>query len=460
MVGWRIPFQDILLWIPGSTRNLQHLMTGRPLQGTVSIEENHLLIPRPVISDSLQPIEYVSNMEPPVRPHSNDQALVLTIHDGAQIPRHLFGPASDDMLSRPEVVKAYARERDWGANLVAKHLAREVGLGGFLRINLARVVMDFGRFPGTSSSGQSYLRRNAIYPPIQDLLSEAAKQETLERYYDPTSLAFVDFLAGKRVSIAVHTYDRYNHSGTERPEVSLVSRSLSYQNTSTIPPDVFDPLFPPILGEATCHRILTYQALVNLERGGWHTALNYPYVMPEGSLEIRAQVWFFFQHLRRHFTTVFPHTAQDPAFERVWLMLTDAVRRSGDGERLRAYLHHYRPAPPGEEALFFRAREAYDEVSSFLKEQKAELVESFRFAHERLSCLGIEVRKDLLSELDDQHLPFRQLKDADATARDIARHIGSAVRGYLEEAEASDLGAMAPMRLKQNQLEFAGVSNR
>lgn len=397
------------------------------------------MIPRPEIVDSLQPIELIPTAEHPAQPHSAEQALILTIHDGAQIPRHLFGAASEDVLTRPEVVKAYARERDWGANLVAQHLAREVGLGGFLCINLARVVMDFGRFPGISSTSESYLRRHAIYPPLQDFLSEESKHEILARYYDPISLDFVDFLAGKRASISVHTYDRYNKSGTERPEVSLVSRSLSYQQTSTIPPYIFDPLFPPILGEATCHRILTYQALVNLERGGWHTALNYPYVMPEGSLEIRAQVWFFFHHLRRHFTAVFPHTAQDPAFQRVWQMLTDTVRRSGDGERLRAFLHRYRQPPVGEEGLFRRSREAYGEVSSFLNAQKQELVESFRFAHERLSCLGIEVRKDLLADLDDQNLPFRQRKDADATARDIARHIGAAVRGYLEEAEAASL---------------------
>jgi hypothetical protein len=241
----------------------------------------------------------------------------------------------------------------------------------------------------------------------------------------------------------VHTYDRFNQSGTERPEVSLVSRSLSYQRTSTIPPYVFDPLFPPILGEATCHRILTYQALVNLERGGWRTALNYPYVMPEGSVEIRAQVWFFFRHLRDRFLEAYPETRNDSAHERVWRMLTDVVRRDSGAERLRAHLHRHRRPDPGEEELFARCREAYGRIERFLSAHRSSLVESFRFAHERLSCLGIEVRKDLLARLDDRGLPVEPRPDAEVVAGQIAGLIGSAVRGYFEEVAAGEHGEVS-----------------
>ena len=398
------------------------------------------MIPSPEIVDALDPFEFIPNLERPDQTHSSDEALVLTIHDGAQIPRHPFGPRAEAVLKSQEVVEAFVRERDWGANLVARHLAREIGLGGYLRMNLARAAMDFGRFPGTSSTEESYLRRHAIFPPLQNHMTEEACHQLLQRYYDPVSQLLVSFLDGKRVSIAVHTYDRHNKTGTERPEVSLVSRSLSYQHTSTIPPYIFDPLFPPILGEATCHRILTYQALVNLERGGWRTALNYPYVMPEGALEIRAQVWYFFRHLRQRFTAAHPGTAQDSAYLRVWQMLNDVVRRTWEGERLRAFLHRYRPAPAGEEALYRRAREAYGEIAAFLERHRDELVEGFRFAHERLSCLGIEVRKDLLCELDPRGLPLRLRPDADERARSIAGLISSAVRGYLEEAAAETNG--------------------
>ena len=409
-------------------------MTPSPARarGGSSFEEKALL-PVPEFVDSLVPIEFIPHTEPPARPHSADEALIFTIHDGPQVPRHLFGGRAEEMFSRPAVAEAYVRERDWGADRVARHLSREIGTGGYMSLRMARAVMDFGRFPGTSNVGETYLRRHAIYPPVQDFLDAGEAHSLLEDYYDPASMAFVSFLSGKRVSISVHTYDRFNKSGTERPEVSLVSRSLSYQRTSTIPPYIFDPLFPPILGEATCHRILTYQALVNLERGGWRTALNYPYVMPEGSVEIRAQVWFFFRHLRRNFLAAFPDTENDPAYERVWRMLTDVVRRDSGAERLRAHLHRHRRPEPEEEALFARCREAYGRIERFLSAHRGSLVESFRFAHERLSCLGIEVRKDLLARLDDRGLPVAPRPDAEAVAAQIAGLIGSAVRSYFEE---------------------------
>ena len=234
---------------------------------------------RPQIVDQLVPAEIIGEGRP------GEDAVVFTIHDGNQIPRGLAGEGTEAILERPDVSRAYVKERDWGANLVAREVAREIGLGGYLRINLARLVMDYGRFPGSSDDKSPYLHRRAIFPPFHDILSEEAKHDVL-RYYDDISLLLTKRLPGKRLTLAIHTYDSYNESGTERPEISLVSRLLEYQINSTMPPDVFDPLFPPILCESTCHRRLAYRILLNLEQGGYHAALNYPYVMPVGSLEI------------------------------------------------------------------------------------------------------------------------------------------------------------------------------
>ncbi len=379
---------------------------------------------RPEIVDRLETAEIVGEERP------GDDVLVFTIHDGGQVPRHLFGDRSEEVMERPEVVDSYMKERDWGANLLARELARELGLGGYMRINLARVVMDYGRFPGSTGAEAAYLQRSAIFPPFHDLLSEEAKHEVLG-YYDSISLALTRLLSGKRVTVALHTYDRFNKSGTERPEISLVSRLLEYQVNSTVPPDFFDPLFPPILCEATCHRRLTYQALVNLERCGYHTAQNYPYVMPVGSLEIRAQVWYFFRHLRRHFEAAFPETAEDPAYCRVWAMMLDVIRRTWSSEVLRGYLHEYREAPPEERDLFAEARRAYTRIRDFLDAHRGALVGAYRFSPERPSSLGIEVRKDLLCEIDPGTRGVRLKADAEAVAGDAARRIAQAVKDYV-----------------------------
>ncbi len=375
----------------------------------------------------------------------DDDVLVFTIHDGDRFPRHLFGERCEEVLGREEIRATYVRERDWGANLVARELARELGLGGYLRVRLARMVMDFGRFPGSSGPGEQYLLRHAIFPPLQGLLSEEARHEILTRYYDDISQVLTQHFAMARVTLSIHTYDPRNHSGTERPEVSLVTRALEYQRRSTLPPYIFDPLFPPVLSEATCNRLLTYRAALDLEHGGRRTALNYPYVMPEGSVEMRAQVWFFFRHLRRRFTESRPETHEQPAYQRVWQMLLDVTRRSGDCERLRAYLHRYREAPPGMEKLYAEARRAYGEIGGFLTQHGGDLVDAWRFSAERPSCLGIEVRKDLLCEIDRERSRVAPRPDAERVARDIARLLAPAVRDYVGGSAIPPRSAEAPI---------------
>ncbi|MCP3958229.1 MAG: hypothetical protein GY719_10290 [bacterium] len=410
--------------------------------------------PKPEITEHLELMENVpvgGNGRPAT---AGDGALVFTIHDGDKFPRHLFGERTEEVLARPEIETAHLRERDWGANLVARHLAREIGTGSYLRLNLARVVMDFGRFPGTSSVGEEYLRRHALFPPLEHLFDEDARHEILARYYDGAALAFTQYFSRPRVTIAIHSYDPHNQSGTRRPEVSLVTRSLEYQLQSTMPPYIFDPLFPPELCEATCQQLLTYRALAALESDGWHTALNYPYIMPEGSVEIRAQVWLYFGYLRREFTRAFPHTRDLPGYQRVWQLLLDVIRRSPAAERLRGYLHRYRSAPRDSRELFAEARRAYGEIARFAEACRDDLLRGFRFGSERLSCLGIEVRKDLLCEIDRTTRVVRPRADAERTARRIAACIAPAVRAHLAEhapAEAArdsltaeDAGRLVP----------------
>ncbi len=422
---------------PESVEQSRDISASPLISGPIRSEEDPSLYVMPEITEHLEVVEHVPVREtkgarPGGHPDHDNQALVFTIHDGDQLPRHLLGRHSEEIVAESETQAAYLHERDWGANLVARHLAREVGVGSFARVNLARVVMDFGRFPGTSSVGEEYLRRHALFPPLEHRFSEDARHEILRRYYDGAAQAFVQFFAGPRITLSVHTYDPLNLTGTRRPQVSLVTRSLEYQQTSTMPPYIFDPLFPPELCEATCERLLTYQALADLESDGWHTALNYPYIMPEGSVEIRAQVWLFFRYLRREFTRSFPETRDLPGYQRVWQLLFDVIRRSTDAERLRGYLHRYREPPRGAEKLFAEARHAYGEVRRYLEANRDLLLDGYRFSGDRLSCLGIEVRKDLLCEIDRQRGRVRPHADAENNARRIAACIAPAVRSYLE----------------------------
>lgn len=394
------------------------------------------MIENPRIVENLEPIEFV-RFEPSKSAGGLDEKiLIFTIHDGGQVPRHLWGERSEEVMALDEVRYAYMRERDWGANRVAERLARSLGLKGYLRVNLARVILDFGRFPGTSALGEEYLRRHSMFPPVEHLLSEETKHEVLARYYDGISQGLTQHFVGKSLTVGIHTYDRFNRSGTERPRLSLISRSLEYQLHSTLPPYIFDPLFPTVLAEATCDRSLIYRLGLDLEMAGQPTATDYPYLMPEGSVEIRAQVWFFFRHLRKAFTEAFPETHDKAEFLRIWQMLQDVTRRSPDCERLRAFLHRYRDAPPGLENVFAKARLAYGEIKEFLHREHRHLVDEYRFTTTRPSCLGIEVRKDQMSVLGERNEVLGERNDADLRAQAIADVISDSLQNHFASKAA------------------------
>jgi len=404
---------------------------------------------RPEIVDELAAAEWVGDER------QGDEVLLYTIHDGGQVPRDLFGDRSEEVLGRPEVLAAYHAERDWGANLIAAELARRLGLSGYLRVNLARVVLDYGRLPGHSGVKARHLQRYCFFPPLGELLPEQQKYELLERYYDPISRQLGLHALDTKITIAVHTYDKYGATGTLRPEVSLLSRLLEYSAESTLPPDVFDPLFPPDLcEEATSHRGLVYQILQNLERGGHKTALNYPYLMPAGATEMRGQVWFFFRHLRRRFLQEHPETRAEEPYRLVWLMLLDVDQRSANAARLRGFLHRYHGAPAAEQELFHEAREAYLAIKSFLEENRAELVDGYRESSERPSSLGLEVRKDLLCQVDADRAETRLREDAETTAYDIAFRIAEAARSFLEEEDLTE-EVLASLGARQGLLQPA-----
>ncbi len=381
-------------------------------------------------SDRRASVSYVENAHDPdagsaALPKELRDAIVLdVIHDGDLIPEEFLVDASGAPIDESKFLSHYVAERDWGASLVADALARHLGLPGFYRVELARVVMDFGRFPGITPKDCDHLGRRAINYPFSDLLGYDQKRRILESYYDPISASLEPAVARAQVKIAIHTYDSHNRSGTLRPPLSVLTRCVGYQNNGEMPLDVFDPLFPDLLGEFTSDRILRDRISLTLERAGISTAHNYPYLLPDGSVEVRSQVWNFFRLLRKTYEATFPETRKDAGHQRVWRMLLDTNLRSSDSEALRSYLHAFRRVIPQREPAFVAARQAYERIAAFLARDESRFAREYRYSPSRPSALGVEVRKDLIYRFDRRGYPTRpDPEGADQIARILARAI-------------------------------------
>ncbi|NUN12445.1 MAG: toll/interleukin-1 receptor domain-containing protein [Myxococcales bacterium] len=375
------------------------------------------------ISDQFEPVSFVTNPEydPDLHlfPESyKDRIVIDTIHGGdfipAQIYRSLAQRLSDQMLFE-HVNKGYAREKDWGCNYIAAGLVRALNLPGFYRVNIARVLLDFGRFPGITRANADYLSRFAINYPFSHYLSHAEKKKVLEDYYDRISETYEKAVRRAVLKLAVHTYDKYNptdmpgEKGTLRPESSIIYSTMAYHTTKRMPVGLFDPYYPDEFGEFTADRKLAARISLDLERGGIAVGHNHPYALPEGSVEVRAQVWFFFSYLRKRFEEMNPDSRVSPAYEWVWRMLLDTNLRSAESEMLRSYLHMFRRPPSDWAAGVFglsagfpeqlegtleRAREAYEKIGDFLYGNRDQIIGDYRSSNRRPSSLGIEFRKD------------------------------------------------------------------
>ncbi len=409
-------------------------------------------------ASGLEPARYVGDELP------GERILIYTIHDGRTIPADLLettepalstgSPRARRRLDqRPRVRRAYRTERDWGANLVAGHLARHLGLGGYLKVELARVLLDFGRLPGRSAAGVAHLKRKAIFPPAGELLSAAATERLLG-CYDRLEAIMTRRLTDKALSIAIHTYDPLDEDGKLRPELALITGRAAGAQTqhfagverpTPAADSAYDPLFPMDLREATCDSALSRRAIANLEHSGREVALNHPYDLHEGACELRAQGRFFFRYLRRRFNQALPG-AESASHLRVWAMLADIAQRTPASRALHRFLHRSHPAPTGHEWACADGRRAYRQIARFLNAHRSGLIQDYRFAHDRPSTLAIEVRKDLLCELDNDGAVAGLRLDAGHVARDLARQLAAAVAAYLRRDLATSTRPIPELR--------------
>ena len=363
-----------------------------------------------------------------------DRVLIHTVHDGAYIPRqYIYDADGRPRLDTAVLAQRFIEERDWGANLVAHKIAAAMGVRGYARCRIARVLLDFNRFPGSTPehAGVHPLDRLAINHPFATVLDHSEKVEVLERYYDRISdYIEAELLDEKLIMIAVHTYDEHNATKTKRPHLSLLTSMAGYQMHSRMPIGVFDPMYPDALGETTCSRILRDRVSLNLERNRMRVSHNHPYPLPEGCMEVRAQVWYFFDFLRRAFEEDHPETCHEPAFKLVWMMLLNTNLRLQEAEALRSYLHRYRKLPADQVERFNKARVAYEKLAAYVHAN--DIVNRFRLSPSRPSSLGLEVRKDLVCTFDRNGRPQPATPAQEEKATLIGNVVADAICTYFE----------------------------
>ncbi len=348
------------------------------------------------LGEEPSPAEFIDHSS-----YTPDSELGYPIHGGDVVPPHFQSSLGQgqSLEDCQEFQDAYIREKDWGANQVAERLSQKLGLSGFFRVNIARALMDFGRFPGESAPGAPHLERFAISDYSAAWLTHDEKRTLLQSYFDNISDQIESKVSNCFLKIAVHTYDKLSRSGTVRPEVSLIFRPQHYQSEGRMPVGVFDRMFPDRLAEFTADRRLTSRISLELEKRGIPVAYNYPYLMPEGSVEFRAQVWFFFDYLRQRFNAENQDRIADPAYARVWELLLDTNLRSARSAALRSYLHLFRNVLPHQEPLYRRSRDAYNHIQQFFTDNN--IADEYRVSLHRRGALAIEIRKDLVWHFRD-----------------------------------------------------------
>ncbi|MGB0590067.1 MAG: hypothetical protein ACPGU1_10345 [Myxococcota bacterium] len=368
----------------------------------------------------------------PVSCPADDAASVaiVTLHDGAYVPQRILdAPRLREVVDKGELERSFDVKRDWGASLVSGHLAAALGTGGFHRVDVSRLVMDFNRFPGSTPRNASHMDKFAISGYLARDLDYVDKRWVLDTLYDGVSGEMDRVISDKQLVVSIHTYDERNSTETQRPEVSILGRSHSYQQHSRLPFGLFDPLFPDVLAESAVRGALRDRIALTLEKSGVFVEHNYPYCLPDGSLEIRCQPWFFFHRLRAHYELTHADTADDPAHRLVWRMLQNTNLRCAEANALSGYLHHFRDPLPGRRDDFERSRLSYEAIRDHLRAHEP-LVHAYRFAHDRTSALTIEVRKDLVWRFDDEG---RALGPRDDAAREIATLLAQGIGTYLRE---------------------------
>lgn len=385
-----------------------------------------------IVKLSGDPVVFVRNTRYKAEDDQYEERIVVdTIHAGDAVPERYL-----KHFEKPESKNWHAREKDWGANYVAAKLAEKLNLRGFYKVQIARSLLDFGRFPGCTSPEKKmfmerHMNRLSINPPFTQLLNYEEKKLLL-REYDTISDKFEEIVPKATLQIGIHTYDKENPTysedqltGTVRPLASVIYRSLAYQMRTHMPYGLFDPLFPDELSEFTADPVLIDLISLELQRADIRVAHNFPYSFPSGSVEVRAQIWTFFQYLKEIFTKENPDTKEIDSYKNIWRMFLDTNLRDGDSEIYRSFIHKYRTPPKGYEQKCSEALAAYHDVQGFLQKNELKILNDYRNDKSRFNSIAIEVRKDFIWD-------FEEMGPIDENVEKVATHFANAINTYFE----------------------------
>ena len=384
-----------------------------------------------------------SARQPAEAPHCPDTPIVIyTIHDGNLIPRELCGdePGAD-------IRARLAHERDWGASAVADVIASQLGLAGHYRVNLARCCLDFGRFPRTTLSSDDPLRAGAISRWLERRHGDAKSLDLLFGCYDRLASDWEAILRRElgeetpatsgAILLGIHSYDPKHESGDWRPPTSLLSRPASVQHHNQLAAGFFDALFPPEFAEFTADRLLLGRLALELERRYIPSANNFPYLLPEGSLELRTQVWLYFRRLQALASDDDALSAQQG--EDAWRLLFEALcntnSRKARTQLVRGYAAGHASAEGLSDELRSRldaARELYESLSRYARDNRAEVVTDYQFSSLRTSSAVLEVRKDLLFDGDFEGSGFLPRHLISEEVERVGRQVAHAIASYVE----------------------------
>ena len=368
----------------------------------------------------------------PVDSDLDRQVLIDTVHDGHVVPEAIL-PLSDQAWS--DFRDCYGDERDWGSHYVATSVARHLGLSGYKRVLLARPLLDFNRFAGINELPLGHDHRDAIFPPMSGHLDRRRTRILLEQGYDRIDDRMESWIEGRQVKLSVHTYRPSNEIGTERPAVSLITQSVAYDRQTDLRQASFYEFYPRQLVEFTADRMLTYRIATYLERGFVPTGLNSPYMLPEGAVELRAQVWLFVRFLRERYERdgrcpVAPGTRE---YEAIWNMLGNTNRRSAEAISLREQLHGSARVPRSQDLDFGLLQDVYDDIRRYLRENGGRIVWDYRFSPDRMSTIIVEVRRDFILRMEAVEGRMRPTQVHGGRVDEIGERIASAIRDYLRD---------------------------
>jgi hypothetical protein len=359
-----------------------------------------------------------------------DKVAVFAVHDGQGIPKRFRERADGTPIVDPVALeREFVHARDWGANLVSEQVASALGLRSYATCRVARALLDFNRFPGsTPPDSEDPLEALAIGPLFGRALDHRQKTDVLESLYDRISAEIEALIGDRLIALSIHTYDEAHRSLNKRAHISIINLALSYQRNARLPFGVFDPMYPDYLAESSCSRILRDRMSLNFERSGFRVTHNHPYALPDGCIEMRSQVWHFFRYVQRRFEAEHPEHAGDPAYARVFTMLTDTNLRLTEAEELRSFLHRFRRPPEDRRPELLAALAAYEQVAAFVR--GSSVIADYRRSPMRPSSIVIEVRKDLVCSFDAAGLPLPPNEKQLAVARKIAQAIAGAIHTY------------------------------